>query len=217
MDPDDRVEREGCVLLLDTGPWRHLPDVRDEAKRSLSCFTSIGAWILLAAAGHYFHRQLTDPCTTFQLLQDPVHQRFRFWRRQQQVPTCLQRSEGTWSDQAKCLLPEVLYDTNDFTYATCQDNAAALWTLLPFRAAMLIAVVSAVFELYVMVVIGRPFCLDSTAYTSSIKAFRDMLFSVLETAAIYATLVSRVRLPAQVLPPSTRNRNGERKRCRQSL
>lgn len=123
----------------------------------------------MAAAADYFHRQLTDPCATFQLLQDPV--RPRLWRRQQQLPTCLQGSEGTWSNQAKCLLPEVLYDTNDFAYTECQDNAAAVWTMLPFRAAMLIAVVSAVFELYVAVAIGRPFRLDITAYTSSIKAY----------------------------------------------
>jgi hypothetical protein len=159
---------------------------KDPAYSGLYCFTSLGSWIVLAAAGHYFHRQLTDPCTTFQLLQYPVRQ--RFWRRQHQLPTCLQGSEGTWSDQAKCLLPEVLYDTDDYTYAACQDNAAALWTLLPFRAATLIAVVSAVFELYV-ILIGRPFRLDITAFTSSIKAFRNMLFSVLETAAINATLV----------------------------
>jgi hypothetical protein len=160
---------------------------KDPAYSILYCLTSIVSWIVLAATGHHFHRQLTDPCTTFQLLQDPV--RPRFWRRQQQLATCLQGSEGTWSDQATCLLPEVLYDTNDFTYPTCQDNTAALWTLLPFRAATLIAVISAVFELYVMVALGRPFLLDITAYTSSIKAFRNMLFSVLETAAINATLV----------------------------
>jgi hypothetical protein len=163
---------------------------KDPAYSSLYCATSIGTWIVLAAAGQYFHGQLADPCTAFQLLQEPPRQ--RFWLRQHQVPTCLQGSKGAWSDQAKCLLPGVLYDTNDFTYAACQDNAAALWTLLPFRAAMMIAVVSAVFELYVMLVIGHQFCLDITASTSSIKAFRNMLFSVLETAAINATLVLTV-------------------------
>jgi hypothetical protein len=163
---------------------------KDPAYSGLYCATSIGTWIVLAAAGHYFHRQLADPCTTFQLLQEPVHQ--RFWRRQQQVPSSFQESEGTWSDQAKGLLPGVFYDTNDLTCAVCQDNSAALWTLLPFQATMLIAVFSAVFELYIIVVYGRPFRLDIMAYTSSIKAFRDMLFSVLETTAINATLIMTI-------------------------
>jgi hypothetical protein len=161
---------------------------KDPAYSVLYCATSIGTWFVLAVAGRYFHRQLADPCTTFQLLQEPVHQ--RFWRRQQQVSSCFQESEGTWRDQAKGLLPPgVFYNTNDFSHAVCQDNSAALWTLLPFQAAMLIAVFSALFEFYVIVAYGRPFRLDIMAYMSSIKAFRDMLFSVLETAAINATLI----------------------------
>jgi hypothetical protein len=151
---------------------------------------SISAWITLALAAHYFQLQLSDPCTAFQLLHAPVAKRKPFdWFRRNQTPgsACLENRDYIW-EQLACLLPELLFDANDYTHTKCRDNDTALWTLLPFYTAILLSAMSAVFELYLLLFAG-PFRQDATAFTSLVKALRNMLFSVLETSAINATLV----------------------------
>jgi hypothetical protein len=176
---------------------------RNATFSTLSSIGSISAWIALALAGYYFQRQLSDPCTTFQLLHAPIakdspvakHTLFRRFRLNWTPAvgtgtpgtTCLENSDYIWN-QLGCLLPELLHDANQYTHTKCQDNDAALWTLFPFYAAMLIAAMSAVFELYLLL-FERPFRQDATAFTSSVKASRNMLYSALEMLAINATLV----------------------------
>jgi len=150
---------------------------------------SILAWIGLAVSSHYFHRQLEDPCKTFQLLEETAKR--GFFRRQVAPPTCLD-GRNDWFDETACLLPGVTYDANKYTYKECTGNTAAMWTLLPFKSTMLTAVVSTLFELYLILKLGQPFRVDYTAYSTSIKSFRDMLFAVVETAAIHATLVMTI-------------------------
>jgi len=159
---------------------------------------SIAAWVAMAASGQYFHSHLAAPCTTFQLLNEPVVKPLslrrklvpKIFRRNIKPPemACIDCCESTW-DMTACLLPDVRNEGD--THKTCENDTPALWTLLPFKTAVLIAVVSAIFEMYLLFTEGA-FLQNATPLTTSIKAMRDILFAALQVFAINATLMATI-------------------------
>lgn len=144
----------------------------------------------MGASSHYFFNHLSEPCVTFQLLLEavvkPVPLRKRlvprnFRRNIGPEMACVDCCESTW-DKTACLLPDLINEHSD--RKTCKHDTAASWTLLPFQAATLIAVVSALLEIFLLYSQSKV-----TVMSKSITSIRNTMFAALQVLAINATLV----------------------------